>query len=52
MNAEILWTETCVVCEGDVPVTTEALEDVDVVCPDCGAVYRLTFEFVREGDER
>jgi len=52
MNAEILWTETCVVCEGDVPVTTEALEDVDVVCPDCGAVYRLTFEFVREGDVR
>ena len=49
---DVLWVETCVACEGGVPVTAEALGGVDVRCPECGAVYRLTFEFVRDGDER
>ena len=48
---DVLWIAACVVCAGDIPVTAEAL-DVDVECPECGAVYRLTFELVREGDER
>ena len=49
---DTLWIATCVACEGDIPVTAEALAGVDVRCPECGAVYRLTFEFVRDGEEQ
>jgi len=48
---DVLWIAACVACEGDIPVTAEALGDVDVVCPECGAVYRIMFELVREGDK-
>ena len=51
LKFDVLCTEDCVVCGEPVPITAQAFE-LEVVCPECGAVCKpLHLDLVREGEE-